>query len=40
MHLSTAPNKSFLADNKIHCRISGGTLLGLENASNNAVDNF
>ncbi len=33
-------NKSILADNEIHCRISGGTLLGLENASNNAADDF
>jgi len=34
-------NHSWLADNEIKCRISGpGKLLGLENASSNAAENF
>ena len=33
-------NHSILADNEITCEISGGTLLGMENASPNAADNF
>jgi hypothetical protein len=33
-------NHSILADNELTCEISGGTLLGMENASPNAADNF
>jgi len=33
-------NPSILADNEITCEISGGSLLGMENASSNAADNY
>ena len=33
-------NHSILADNEITCEITGGTLLGMENASPNAADNY
>ena len=38
--LDTNGNHSILADNEISCEISGGTLLGMENASSNAADNY
>jgi beta-galactosidase len=33
-------NHSILADNEITCQITGGTLLGMENASPNVADNY
>lgn len=38
--LDTQGNPSSLADNEISCNIQGGSLLGMENASSNATDNF
>ena len=33
-------NHSILADNEITCEITGGTLLGMENASTNVAENY
>lgn len=33
-------NPSFLADNEITCELTGGTLLGIENASTNVAENY
>ena len=38
--LDEKDNKVALADNEITCRVTGGTLLGLENASSDASENF
>ena len=38
--LDSNGNHSILADNELTCEISGGTLLGMENASPNAADNY
>lgn len=33
-------NPSFLADNEITCEVTGGSLLGMENASTNVAENY
>lgn len=38
--LDTNGNYSVLADNEITCHVSGGTLLGMENASSNVAENY
>jgi hypothetical protein len=38
--LDTKGNPSVLSDNEITCEITGGTLLGMENASNNVSENY
>ncbi len=38
--LDTNGNQSILADNEITCNISGGVLLGMENASTNVAENY
>lgn len=38
--LDTNGNHSILADNEITCEVSGGKLLGMENASTNVAENY
>ncbi|WNH12960.1 sugar-binding domain-containing protein [Thalassobellus suaedae] len=38
--LDTNGNPSILADNEITCRVNGGELLGMENASTNVAENY
>lgn len=38
--LDSNGNHSILADNEITCKVSGGTLLGMENASQNVAENY
>jgi hypothetical protein len=38
--LDTNGNHSILADNEITCEVKGGTLLGMENASQNVAENY
>jgi hypothetical protein len=38
--LDTNGNHSILADNEITCEVTGGTLLGMENASPNVAENY
>ncbi len=38
--LDTNGNHSILADNEITCEVTGGSLLGMENASQNVAENY